>query len=59
MYIISIMLFRRGGGDTVVPISHIPDILPPNIPYPKFSVSQMLQDVNVYVQCTIFCFNYC
>ena len=25
-----------GGGDTGVPISHIPDFLPPNIPYPKF-----------------------
>ena len=26
----------RGGGDTGVPISHIPDFLPPNIPYPRF-----------------------
>ena len=25
-----------GGGDTGVPISHIPDFLPPNIPYPRF-----------------------
>ena len=25
-----------GGGDTGVPISHIPDLLPPNIPYPRF-----------------------
>ena len=25
-----------GGGDTGVPISHIPDVLPPNIPYPRF-----------------------
>ena len=24
------------GGDTGVPISHIPDFLPPNIPYPRF-----------------------
>ena len=26
----------NGGGDTGVPISHIPDFLPPNIPYPRF-----------------------
>ena len=54
-----------GGGDTGVPISHIPEFLgpishipvflPPNIPYPRFhsqfSVSQILQDANVYAQC--------
>ena len=26
----------KGGGDTGVSISHIPDFLPPNIPYPRF-----------------------
>ena len=26
----------KGGCDTGVPISHIPDLLPPNIPYPRF-----------------------
>ena len=28
--------YGGGGGDTGVPISHIPDFLPPNIPYPRF-----------------------
>ena len=28
--------YYGGGGDTGVPISHIPDFLPPNIPYPRF-----------------------
>ena len=28
--------YTIGGGDTGVPISHIPDFLPPNIPYPNF-----------------------
>ena len=43
-----------GGGDTGVPISHIPDVLPPNIPYPIFhSDSQILQVANVYAHTII------
>ena len=30
------LLLNNGGDDTGVPISHIPDFLPPNIPYPRF-----------------------
>ena len=31
-----ITCYGGGGGDTGVPISHIPDFLPPHIPYPRF-----------------------
>ena len=34
------LTFGGGGGDTGVPISHIPDFLPPNIPYPRFFTPQ-------------------
>ena len=37
---LSFSIYYIGGGDTGVPISHIPDFLPPNIPYPRFFYPQ-------------------